>query len=186
MPLIARRVCIESPLRGEVSRNVSYADACMLDALRRGEAPFLGHLLYPRVLDDARPEDRDLGIAAHIAWLRFADMLAVYSDRGIHRRHAARARARAHAAHTHRVPAAWAGLVDTLQRRRAHDRRVFQRRTSGIRRRRSVHLQSRFPLSRMSGAPGAPPNTDEVTPTHSTVNEGPHGTRQRRSTNPHQ
>src|SRR5262252_7052468 len=83
MPLIARRVCIESPLRGEVPRNVTYADACMLDALRRGEAPYLGHLLYPRVLDDARPEDRELGIAAHIAWLRFADMLVVYTDRGI-------------------------------------------------------------------------------------------------------
>lgn len=83
MGIIARRVCIESPLRGDVTRNVAYADACMLDALRRGEAPYLGHLLYPRVLDDGRAEDRELGIAAHIAWLRFADAVIVYTDRGV-------------------------------------------------------------------------------------------------------
>lgn len=76
-------MCLESPLRGDVTRNVLYADACMLDALRRGEAPYLGHLLYPRVLDDARDADRELGIAAHIAWMRYADALVAYTDRGI-------------------------------------------------------------------------------------------------------
>ena len=76
-------VCIESPLRGEIGRNRAYADACMLDALERGEAPFLGHLLYPRVLDDDAPLDRAMGIAAHVAWLRRADLIAVYTDLGI-------------------------------------------------------------------------------------------------------
>lgn len=56
----------------------------MLDCLiRRGEAPFLGHLQYPRVLDDAVPEHRRIGIAAHCAWLRRADLVAVYTDYGI-------------------------------------------------------------------------------------------------------
>jgi len=79
----ARRVVIESPLRGEVERNVLYADACMLDSLRRGEAPFLGHLLYPRVLDDAREADREAGIAAHVAWIRGGELVAVYTDLGV-------------------------------------------------------------------------------------------------------
>jgi hypothetical protein len=78
-----KRVCIESPLRGEVAHNVRYADACMLDALRRGEAPFAGHLLYPRVLDDDRPEHRGLGIDCHMAWMRMAQLVAVYEDLGI-------------------------------------------------------------------------------------------------------
>lgn len=78
-----RCVCVETPLRGDTARNVLYADACMLDCLQRGEAPFLGHLLYPRVLNDADPHDRARGIEAHLAWLRRADFIAVYSDLGI-------------------------------------------------------------------------------------------------------
>jgi hypothetical protein len=77
-------VCVESPLRGDYERNVLYAEACMLDCLRRrGEAPFLGHLLYPRVLDDAAELDRKLGIDAHCAWVCRADILAVYTDLGV-------------------------------------------------------------------------------------------------------
>lgn len=78
-----RCVCIETPLRGDLERNVAYADACMLDSLERGEAPFLGHLLYPRVLDDANAEHRTQGIEAHLAWLRRADAVVIYSDLGI-------------------------------------------------------------------------------------------------------
>jgi hypothetical protein len=78
-----RLVCIESPLRGDYPRNVLYADACMSDALGRGEAPFLGHLLYPRVLDDNIDAHRILGIEAHCAWLRAADVVIVYTDLGI-------------------------------------------------------------------------------------------------------
>lgn len=78
-----RAVCIESPLKGDIARNVRYADACMLDALERGEAPFLGHLLYPRVLSDFKPEHRESGIGAHLTWLRRADVVVVYGDLGV-------------------------------------------------------------------------------------------------------
>jgi hypothetical protein len=76
------RVCIESPLRGDYTRNLVYADALMLDSLRRGEAPFLGHLLYTRVLDDAFIGDRDVGIDAHCAYVLAADHLVVGMDLG--------------------------------------------------------------------------------------------------------
>lgn len=78
-----RRVCVETPLRGEVERNVLYADMCMLDCIERGEAPFLGHLLYPRVLNDQVPELRTAGIAAHLSWLLVADAVVVYTDLGV-------------------------------------------------------------------------------------------------------
>ena len=51
-----RRVMIESPYRALTAalsrRNITYAVSAMQDSIRRGEAPFLSHLLYTRALDD--------------------------------------------------------------------------------------------------------------------------------------
>jgi hypothetical protein len=57
----------------------------MRDSLLRGEAPFAGHLLYAQIgiLDDTLHIERELGIAAHIAWGKLADLVAVYKDLGI-------------------------------------------------------------------------------------------------------
>lgn len=82
-----RRVIIESPYAGqdcdEVDRNVGYAEQAMLDSLRRGEAPFVSALLYTRVLEDEKPEDRRLGIAAGLEWGDVAEATVVYEDLGI-------------------------------------------------------------------------------------------------------
>lgn len=101
-----RRVILESPFAGRAPawadrlplrwlrrplraldrwRNVRYARACLRDALLRGEAPLASHLLYtqPGVLDDDRPEERQLGVAAGLAWLDGAQATVVYTDRGI-------------------------------------------------------------------------------------------------------
>lgn len=60
----------------------AYADAAMLDSLRRGEAPFpwpgLSH-----VLTDADPDDRAAALATCLAWLPHAARVAVYADLGI-------------------------------------------------------------------------------------------------------
>lgn len=79
------RVQIESPYAGDVEANTAYARACLLDSLRRGEAPFASHLLYTQVLDDLRPEDRNLGMDAGFAYLLRADLVAFYVDRGMSR-----------------------------------------------------------------------------------------------------
>jgi hypothetical protein len=82
-----KRVVIESPFKGanarEQAANVEYAKACMLDSLKRGEAPFASHLLYTQVLDDAVAEEREMGIAAGLAFVRDADLTAVYINRGV-------------------------------------------------------------------------------------------------------
>lgn len=82
-----KRVVIESPFKGETAaeeaENVAYARACLLDSLRRGEAPFASHLLYTQVLDDALAAERELGIAAGLAFVRDADLTAVYVNRGV-------------------------------------------------------------------------------------------------------
>lgn len=82
-----KRVVIESPYKGatpeEQEANVAYAKACMLDSLRRGEAPFASHLLYTQVLDDAKNDEREMGIAAGLKFVRDCDLTAVYIDRGV-------------------------------------------------------------------------------------------------------
>ena len=88
-----KRVIIESPLGSTTDgkrcepeafdRNVGYAQRALLDSIRRGEAPFGSHLLYPQVLRDAKPEQRDLGLAMGFAWGAVADLVAVYIDHGI-------------------------------------------------------------------------------------------------------
>lgn len=75
-------VVIESPFKGDVPRNVMYADYLLLDSLMRGEASFLGHLLYTRVLSDADPVHREMGIRAHIAVLTRASYVVVGTDLG--------------------------------------------------------------------------------------------------------
>jgi len=75
-------VIIESPLRGDREKHKFYARLCMLDCLRRGEAPFALHVLYdhPDVLDDTKPDQRTLGMQAGFAWGAKADLCAVYED----------------------------------------------------------------------------------------------------------
>ena len=78
-----KTVVIESPFAGDVDRNIAYARACMLDCLRRGEAPFASHLLYTQCLDDLDPEERKLGIQAGLALGDKLDLTVVYNDLGI-------------------------------------------------------------------------------------------------------
>ena len=79
------KVIIESPFAGDVEKNIRYANKCMRDCLRRGEAPFASHLLYTQdeVLDDDIPEERKLGIEAGLIWGKEAEKTVVYQDLGI-------------------------------------------------------------------------------------------------------
>ena len=78
-------VIIESPYAGDIKRNVKYAQACMRDSLMRGEAPLASHLLYTQsgILNDAIPEEREMGIEAGLTWGKLADLTAVYTDYGM-------------------------------------------------------------------------------------------------------
>ena len=87
MTQTAVRVVIESPFKAATARlrgaNVRYARACLKHSLSLGESPFASHLLYPQVLDDDVPAEREQGIAGQLAWLEVCDLVAVYDDRGI-------------------------------------------------------------------------------------------------------
>ena len=75
-----KRVIIESPYAGDVERNARYLVACMRDSLKRGEAPYASHRMFPGVLDDLVPEERELGISAGLVWGQCAELTAVYID----------------------------------------------------------------------------------------------------------
>ena len=76
-------VVIESPYAGDIEGNRRYLIAAMMDSLKRGEAPFASHAIYPMVMGDAVPQNRDLGIRAGLAWGVHGDLTAVYCDLGI-------------------------------------------------------------------------------------------------------
>ena len=78
-----KTVLIESPYKGDVQKNTMYARACLLDSLRRGEAPFASHLLYTQVIDDADPYYRNMGIEAGLTIGKDMKLTAVYDDLGI-------------------------------------------------------------------------------------------------------
>lgn len=85
-----KRVVIESPLnaptREGIEGNKVYARMCVMDSLRRGEAPYASHLLFDHphgLLDDLVADQRELGLTAGLAWGESADLIAVYTDRGI-------------------------------------------------------------------------------------------------------
>lgn len=82
-----RLVVIESPYAGNnyasVEEHVEYAKRAVADSLSRDEAPLASHLLYPGVLDDNAPEQRELGIKAGHAWTPSADAVVVYADYGM-------------------------------------------------------------------------------------------------------
>ena len=76
-------IMLESPYAGDVTTNEDYARRCLLDSIRLGEAPLAGHLLYTQVLKDANPTERELGIRAHLAWLRRSRGVVLYTDHGV-------------------------------------------------------------------------------------------------------
>ncbi|GMV17995.1 MAG: hypothetical protein AMXMBFR56_62190 [Polyangiaceae bacterium] len=83
------RTTVESPLAAPTPegfrRNVRYAQLCLLDSLKRGEAPYASHLLYPQVYDDLDEDQRRVGMAAGLEWLRMAELVALYIDLGVSR-----------------------------------------------------------------------------------------------------
>jgi hypothetical protein len=78
-----RRVIIESPYAGEVANNKRYLHECVKDCLKRGESPYASHGFFTQFLDDNKPDERELGIKAGLAWGDAADLIVVYEDLGI-------------------------------------------------------------------------------------------------------
>jgi hypothetical protein len=83
-----RRVYIASPLsaptQAERDANVALAKRlCHYATIIDGVAAFAPHAYFTIFLDDAVPEEREIGMDAGKAWLEAADELWVFTRRGI-------------------------------------------------------------------------------------------------------
>ncbi|KRR21659.1 hypothetical protein [Bradyrhizobium retamae] len=75
-------VILESPFAGQIIANVAYARRALKDCALRRESAQASHLLLTQVLNDGKPDERELGIALGLAWRKVADYSVFYTDRG--------------------------------------------------------------------------------------------------------
>lgn len=79
-----KKIYVASPYAGEIEKNTEFAkDACRF-VLEQGHAFFCPHLLYPNVLDEHNPNERQLGLDMGIAMLESCDELWCFGDRISH------------------------------------------------------------------------------------------------------
>ena len=74
-------VYIASPLSGDVEQNLDFARQACLSAMAQGVTPFAPHLLYPQMLDDNNPVQRELGLKMGSQMLALCDELWLCGDR---------------------------------------------------------------------------------------------------------
>ena len=58
----SKLVYIASPYAGDVEANVAFAKAACRYAIEQGATPVAVHLLYPQLLDDSVPAEREMGL----------------------------------------------------------------------------------------------------------------------------
>lgn len=76
-------VYIASPYAGDVEANVAYAMKAAQWAIKQGVAPLVPHLMYPALLDDNKPEERELGLSLNMRLLRACDAIWLFACKGI-------------------------------------------------------------------------------------------------------
>ena len=58
----SKLIYIASPYAGDIAGNTRFAIQCCQFAIQRGYTPVAPHLIYPQILDDTIPEQRELGL----------------------------------------------------------------------------------------------------------------------------
>jgi hypothetical protein len=74
-------ICVASPYAGDMKKNIAFAKQACRYVMEQGHAFFAPHLLYPQLLDDANPQERQAGIDMGLAILSRCDELWVCGDR---------------------------------------------------------------------------------------------------------
>lgn len=74
-------VYICSPYAGEIEPNIKFAKAACRYAMEQGCAPVAVHLLYPQLLNDAVPSEREAGIQMGLRVLASCEELWICGER---------------------------------------------------------------------------------------------------------
>lgn len=80
--LKVRKPCVFicSPFAGDLRCNTQNAKRYLKFAVDKGAIPFAPHLLYPLVLNEADPAQRELGMFLGLVWLGKCDELWVFGS----------------------------------------------------------------------------------------------------------
>ena len=73
-----RKIYVASRYAGNVDANVAAAIQYCRRVIDEGHMPIASHLLYPRILDDGNPHERELGLLFGLALLRLCDEVWVF------------------------------------------------------------------------------------------------------------
>lgn len=74
-------IYMASPYAGDIEKNIEFAKKACLYITEQGHAFYAPHLLYPAVLDESLPEQRQLGLDMGLTMLEKCDELWVCGDR---------------------------------------------------------------------------------------------------------
>ena len=77
-------VYICSPYAGDIESNTRFAKAACRYAAEHGFSPVAVHLLYPQILDDSIPAQREIGILMGLRVLASCDELRICGSRISH------------------------------------------------------------------------------------------------------
>ena len=73
-----KKVYVASRYAGDVKTNTQAAIRYCRFVIKNGLMPIASHLLYPQILDDNKPADRELGLAFGLALLGLCDEVWVF------------------------------------------------------------------------------------------------------------
>ena len=73
-----RKIYVASRYSGNVEENVRAAIGYCRQVIDMGYMPVASHLLYPQILDDCDPRERELGLSFGLALLRLCDEVWVF------------------------------------------------------------------------------------------------------------
>lgn len=75
-----RKVYVASKYAGDVGANVKAAIGYCRVVINKGYMPVASHLLYPQILNDNDPEERELGLLFGLSLLRDCDEVWVFGE----------------------------------------------------------------------------------------------------------
>lgn len=73
-----KRIYVASPYSGDIERNTEYAKNACRFVIKQGYAFFCPHLLYPNILQENNPKERQLGLDMGLAMMESCDELWVF------------------------------------------------------------------------------------------------------------
>ena len=74
-----RKIYVASKYAGDIQTNIENAIWCCRYVIDRGYMPVASHLLYPQILNDTIPRERELGLMFGLALLAACDEVWVFT-----------------------------------------------------------------------------------------------------------